>query len=227
MEAVDTADTEVEEEAPKPPVTDADPADGDDSGGLLTPEPEASASASASASRSRRWVPWAIAAILAVVTLVSLLVAANAQSDSRADRRDRENAMATATRLATALSTYDHRDFEASKRRVHELATGAFLQDYDDKVGGLAEVIRVAQATSEAVVRDVFISEIEDGRARALVHYDIRGSGVGGTRLQLGNWVDLSLVKVEGRWLVDGVQNLNLQPPQQGASAGSTPTSTP
>ena len=39
---------------------------------------------------------------------------------------------------------------------------------------------------------------------------EIRASGVGGPRVSVDNDVDLSLVKVEGEWKVDGVRNLNL-----------------
>jgi Mce-associated membrane protein len=232
MEAVDTADTpagtEVDQDAPGPALADVEPAEDAGSGTMQafdadSDEPEASPSEP----RSRRWVPWLVAAALALACLVSLLVAADAQSDARSERDDREAVLEAASRLTTAMVTYDYRDFDATKKRVFELSTGVFRQQYEEGAGSVAESVRLAQGTSEGVVRDVFLSEIDDGRARAVVHFDIRGSGIGGTRDQIGNFIDLSLVKVEGRWLVDGVQHLNFPLGQTVPNGAAPPTSTP
>jgi hypothetical protein len=217
MDAVDTADTpastEVDQEAPTSLLLEA------------AAEAEPGSEEPGRAAKSRRWVPWAVAAFLAVACLVSLLVAASAQSDARSERADREAAFEAASRLTTAMLTYDYRDFDATKERVFALSTGVFRQQFEEGAGSVAESARLAQGTSEGIVRDVFLSELDDGRARAVVHFDIRGTGIGGTRLQVGNFIDLSLVKVEGRWLVDGVQYLNFPPAQTTPSEGAPPAS--
>ena len=48
---------------------------------------------------------------------------------------------------------------------------------------------------------------------------EIRASGVGGPRVSVDNYVDLSLVKVVGEWRVDGVRNLHLEVAGGGTTA--------
>ena len=165
---------------------------------------------------------WAALAVLLVVALGASLLAADAVADRNRERQDRQEVEEVAGRLATALSTYDYRDFEASKRRVLALSTGAFASDFERAVGALASLIDQTKATSEATVNDVFIGNLGDGKASAIVRLEIRASGVGGPRVSVDNYVDLSLVKVEGEWKVDGLHNLNL-----GVAGGGTAATAP
>jgi hypothetical protein len=171
---------------------------------------------------SRRAAPpvlWVVVVALAVVALVTSLLAADAVADRNRERRDRQAVEEVAGRLATALSTYDYRDFEATKKRVLSLSTGAFALEYERAVAALASLIDQTKATSEATAGDVFVGNLADGKASAIVVIEIRATGVGGPRVSVDNYVDLSLVKVEGQWKVDGVRNLNL-----GVSGGGTAT---
>ncbi len=174
---------------------------------------------------------WAALAVLLVVALATSLLAADATADRNRERADRQAVEEVAGRLATALSTYDYRDFEATKRRVLALSTGAFSSEFERAVGALASLIDQTKATSEATVNDVFVGNLGAGKASAIVRLEIRATGVGGPRVSLDNYVDLSLVKVEGEWKVDGLSNLNLgvagggtASPAPGAAATPTPT---
>ena len=178
--------------------------------------------ASGRSRRSEGRVPpllWAAMALLAVLALGSSLLAADATADRNREQRDRQEVEEVAGRLATALSTYDYRDFEATKRRVLMLSTGAFASEYERAVGALSSLIDQTKATSEATAGDVFVGDLGDGKASAIVVLEIRASGVGGPRVSVDNYVDLSLVKVEGEWKVDGVRNLNLGVAGGGATA--------
>ena len=169
-------------------------------------------SPAAPASPARR-VPallWVALGVLLVATLASSILAANATAARNRDRQDRQSVEEVAGRLATALSTYDYRDFEATKRRVLSLSTGAFATEYERAVVALKPLIDQTKATSEATVSDVFVGNLGDGKASAIVVIEIRANGVSGPRVSVDNYVDLSLVKVEGEWKVDGVRNLNL-----------------
>ena len=166
---------------------------------------------------------WAALAVLLVVALAASLLAADATADRTRERGDREEVEEVAGRLATALSTYDYRDFEATKRRVLALSTGAFASEYERAVGALASLIDQTKATSEATAGDVFVGNLGEGKASAIVVLEIRASGVGGPRVSVDNYVDLSLVKVEGRWRVDGVRNLNLGVAGGGAASQPAP----
>ncbi len=179
------------------------------------------------AERRDRRVPALVGAlaILVVVAIGTSWLAATATAERNRERKDRRAVEEVAGRLATALSTYDHRDFEATKRRVLALSTGAFSSEYERAVGALSALIDQTKATSEAAAVDVFVGNLEKGKASAIVVLEIRGSGIGGPRVSVDNYVDLSLVKVEGQWRVDGVRNLNL-----GVAGGGTaapPTARP
>lgn len=175
---------------------------------------------------------WVLVAVLALVALAASVIAADAVADRDRERRDRQAVEEVAGRLATALSTYDFRNFEATKQRVLDLSTGAFATEYERAVAALASLIDQTQATSQATAGDVFVGNLADGKASAIVVIEIRANGIGGPRVSVDNYVDLSLVKVEGEWRVDGVRNLNLgvsgggtaTPPATGPSAPGTTT---
>ena len=185
------------------------------------PRPEPAAPAAPAARRSVPPAMWVAVAVLAAIALATSILAASATAARERDRRDRQQVEEVAGRLATALSTYDYRDFEATKRRVLALSTGAFASEYERAVGALASLIDQTKATSEATAGDVFIGNLGEGKASAIVVIEIRANGVGGPRVSVDNYVDLSLVKVEGSWKVDGVRNLNL------GVAGSAPATAP
>lgn len=200
MPFVEDAPAEVDEDLP---------ADGAAVDGAPAP---ARPSSGSSAGPGRQVPPllWAALALLGVLALTTSLLAADATADRNRERRDRQAVEEVAGRLATALSTYDYRDFEATKRRVLMLSTGAFASEYERAVGALSSLIDQTKATSEATAVDVFVGDLGEGKASAIVVLEIRASGVGGPRVSVDNYVDLSLVRVDGEWRVDGVRNLNL-----------------
>ncbi len=192
------------------------------------PEPASARKVSAAgAGRRTPAVLWAALALLTAIALITSVLAASATAARNRDRADRRAVEEVAGRLATALSTYDYRDFEATKRRVLALSTGAFASEYERAVGALASLIDQTKATSEATAGDVFVGNLGAGKASAIVVLEIRASGVGGPRVSVDNYVDLSLVKVEGEWKVDGVRNLNLGVAGGAPSAGRTAPGAP
>ena len=189
------------------------------------PQPASAPAPSAAVISPVRRLPallWAALAVLTAVAVITSVLAASATAARNRDRADRRAVEEVAGRLATALSTYDYRDFEATKRRVLALSTGAFASEYERAVGALASLIDQTKATSEATAGDVFVGNLGGGKASAIVVLEIRASGVGGPRVSVDNYVDLSLVKVEGEWKVDGVRNLNLGVAGGAPSAGRT-----
>jgi hypothetical protein len=223
---VDDAPAEHDEADPtEPHVPETEPSG-------LTPTPDAAAPGRSEyrAQAAGRRVPpllWAVVALLAAVALVTSLLAARATAERDRDRRDRRAVEEVAGRLATALSTYDYRDFDATKRRVLALSTGAFASEYGKAVEALASLIDQTKATSEATADDVFVGNLDAGRASAIVVLKIQATGVGGPRLSVDNYVDLSLVKVNGDWRVDGVKNLNLGVAGDGGASPPTTAAAP
>lgn len=219
MRPVDDAPAERDEVVvvdPEPPEPVRAGADGED-----VPAASSAGADGAPPPPARRVPPllWVALVVLLVIAVAASALAAGATAERNRDRRDRQQVEEVAGRLATALSTYDYRDFEATKRRVLALSTGAFASEYERAVVALASLIDQTKATSEATANDVFVGNLGSTKASAIVVLEIRASGVGGPRVSVDNYVDLSLVKVEGHWRVDGVRNLNL-----GVAGGGTST---
>lgn len=165
---------------------------------------------------------------LAAIVLAILL----AQDDDRAT----DDLRATAGRFGAALVTYDYHDPEAHRDAVLGYATGSFRQEYEDAFEqGLGQVITEVQAVSTGYVKDVYLSAIDEERAQAIVVVDIEHEGTSGANTLYDVYFRLTMVRVDGRWKVDQVTDLNFdaatgpgagEDPAPGAST-STPTSLP
>ncbi|MBW3668844.1 MAG: hypothetical protein KY443_06485 [Actinobacteria bacterium] len=170
--------------------------------------------------------------VVACVALFVVSVALGILTAVLASRLDREVATRddveeTAGRFATALLTYHFQDLERSKQAVLELSTGNFRREYEQAFsGGLDVLITETKAASEGTVTDIFVSDVEDDTASAIVVADVRVTGTAGERRSASSYIQLELVRVAGRWRVDGVTNLNFG--QNGTPTGvpSTPTTT-
>lgn len=170
--------------------------------------------------------------VIACVVLFVLSVGLGILTAVLASKLDREVATRndveeTAGRFATALLTYDHEDLDRAKQAVLDLSTGTFRREYEQAFnGGLDVLIRETKATSEGTVTDVFVSDVEEDTAGAIVVANVRVTGTAGERRGASSYIQLELVRVAGRWRVDGVTNLNFG--QNGSPAGvpATPATT-
>lgn len=169
--------------------------------------PESPAAPAPRPARSRA-VPVAVALVVVSTALAVLAAVLAARVD--ADRQERDDVRRVAGRFAEALLTYDFEHLDEAKERVLALSTGNFRQEYEQAFeGGLDTLLRETQARSQATVTDIFVGEVEDGATSAIVVADARAEGSAGTRRTVSSYIRLELVKVEGRWRVDGVTNLN------------------
>jgi hypothetical protein len=115
-----------------------------------------------------------------------------------------------AGQFTEALLTYDHRDPDAHRDAVLGLATGSFTEEYEDSFEhGLRQLMTQVQASSQGTVKDIFLSEVDEGRAELIVVADAVQDGAGGPRTVYDLYVKLTMVQVDGRWKVDDVVDLN------------------
>ena len=115
--------------------------------------------------------------------------------------------------------------------RLLALATGSFRSEYQDFLdqGGLTDLIKNLKAEAQGFVKDVYVSQIDAERAEVIVRLDVTRNGTGGPRTLYDIYELLSFVRVDGRWKVDQVTDLNFATSGlDGTSTGSTTsTSTP
>lgn len=161
-----------------------------------------------------------LATTLAVVFGVAAAVLGVLAADRDGTDPRLEEVRRTAGRFAEALVTYDYRDPDAHRAAVLALSTGSFRDEYEDAFDdGLALVIDEVQATSTGFVKDIYVSELDEERAQAIVVVDIDHDGTGGPRTLLDVYFRVTFVEVDGAWKVDQVTDLNFD-------AGATPAST-
>lgn len=130
----------------------------------------------------------------------------------------------TAGRFGEALVTYDHEDPDAHRDAVLAQSTGSFRQDYEDAFDrGLATIISQTEASSKGFVKDIYVSELDDEQAQAIVVVDIEHDGAGGPRTLHDIYFRLTFVRVSGEWKVDQVTDLNFDTGAPASTATSVP----
>lgn len=179
----------------------AEESDGDGSGG---------GSAKSGRVRGGRGV-WGRAGV--VVLLVAALVTAGLQW-YRADQAAQEEAARRAVErqageFGQALLSYDHEHLQDARNRVLSLASEDFAKTYDVAfTGGLEGVITKLKADASATVRAVYLGDVDESTARAIVVMDSEVRSSAGTRRVLGSHLDMRLVRKDGEWRVTEVTSI-------------------
>lgn len=126
-------------------------------------------------------------------------------------RTDRTRAAVAeaATTFASGMMTYAHDDLDALREHVADGATPAFADTVTSTLDGeLGTEITDTEASSTATVDRVLVELGGDGRAHAVVVLDTAITSTAGTRELTDLYVELALVRREGRWLVDDLTRL-------------------
>ncbi|MEV5827659.1 hypothetical protein AB0L25_19020 [Spirillospora sp. NPDC052242] len=183
-----------------------------------------------------RWLRgvWGRAAV--VVLLVAAVVTAGLQW-YRADQAAQEEAARRAVErqageFGQALLSYDHEHLQDARNRVLSLASEDFAKTYDVAfTGGLEGVITKLKADASATVRDVYLGDVDESTARAIVVMDSEVRSSAGTRRVLGSHLDMRLVRKDGEWRVTEVTSIGaaqetMTDPQgrQQGGGGAVPT---
>jgi hypothetical protein len=219
------SDTASETDAPTPPPADSE---GGTTASETPAEPDAEPVEEQAPEKTYSRAAFRAAVVLAIVffvgTVVAVIFAAQQHRQLQQSRDARSGVEQVASRMSSALLTYDYRDLDKTKQAVLGLATGKFRTDYDQSFGGLTSLFTTTKGQSTATVKDVFVSGINHDTATAIVVFDERTQGTSGQHLNVDLYLRLSLVKVNGQWRVDDVTNLNfpVQAPSQ-----SPPTTVP
>lgn len=147
-------------------------------------------------------------------------------------RDDRQAAASVAGRFARATMSYDHRDLEGSLQAVTDLATAEYAETYQNAFfEELQPVVDELRARGRVHVRDVYISDLSDDTATAVVSFDAVIRSTIGTRRLAGSYVRIDLKKQGGSWKADDLTFLATTQegldPAGGAGAGTAATSSP
>ena len=168
-----------------------------------------------------------LAVALGIVALAALVAAASLWTTLDGERSERDDILEVSGDFAAALLTYDYEDLERTKQRVLALSTGKFRREYEQAFdGGLDTLFKETRARSAGTVTDLFVGEIDDGSVTTLAVVNASSVGAGGRRRLSDTYLELQLVKVGGKWRVDGATYLNLSGSDAPAPGVSTTTTT-
>lgn len=168
--------------------------------------------------------------VLAVAAFAFAVIAAVATQRLDEGAGERDEIRSVSHQFGEALLTYDYENLDAAKRRVLSLSTGSFRDEYEKAFdGGLALLLRETKAKSVGETEEVFIGPIEEegSSVTTIVVVNAVAAGTAGRRVLADSYIRLQLVKVGGRWRVDGVTNLNLAAPTSDLPLPTTTTTTP
>ncbi len=127
--------------------------------------------------------------------------------DLEDDLDARDAVTAAAATFGEVYLSYDFDDPDRSGGRVLELVSPAFAEDFEStRAPGIEELFSNLGTTTVARTKDVYVGEVTDEVASALVVVDVvANSDASGTQELTNLTFLLELVQVDGRWLVDNV----------------------
>ncbi|MEV4178105.1 hypothetical protein [Nonomuraea sp. NPDC049709] len=150
-----------------------------------------------------------VVAAIAATAVLQWLTAAQAQ-DARArlesERALRMEVSGAAAAFSRALLSYDYKDLQTTRSALAAQATGDFLATYDAAFGGtMAQVIVKLEATSQATVREVYLADVDEATAHAIVVVDQQVNTSEAIRSVKDSHLKISLVKEKGSWKIHDV----------------------
>ncbi|MER6947711.1 hypothetical protein ABT294_27130 [Nonomuraea sp. NPDC000554] len=145
-------------------------------------------------------------AATAVLQWMSASQARDALARLEAERALRVEVSGAASSFGQALLSYDYQNLQATRSTVISQATGDFLATYDEAFGGaMAQVIVKLKAVSHATVREVYLSDVDDALAHAIVVVDQQVNTAQAIRSVKDSHLKITLVKQQGVWKINDV----------------------
>ena len=137
-----------------------------------------------------------VAAVALGVWGYTRLGAAESELDARAD------AVSVAEAFAVSVNNYDSASVDEYKSSVSELLSTKFRENFDSAMEDIVAQVQEAQMESTGEVLASGVATIDDDSARVLVVSDATVATVFDERQRHFRW-EVSLVKIDGEWLVD------------------------
>lgn len=181
------------------------------------------------APRRRRTVPigaFALA-VLVAVALAGLSVFALSSDDGSGDGDGERDVRLAAGRFSERFLTFEYDQLDVWKQDVLALATGGFAEEVEEVESGLRTLIAESELDATTQVTDIFAGEVERGAVEVVVVYDRDLRGGGPARSETDRYLQLTMLRIDGEWLVDNVIDIASAGGAGGTVApADTPTTT-
>ncbi|NRQ33971.1 hypothetical protein HII36_19250 [Nonomuraea sp. NN258] len=155
-------------------------------------------------------------AATAVLQWVSASRSQDALARLEAERTARLEVAGAAGAFATTLLSYDYQNLQATRSTMAAQATGDFLATYDEAFGGvMTQVIVKLKAVAKTTVREVYVADVDEGLAHAIVVADQQVNTAEAIRSVKDSHLKITLVKEKGVWKVKDVTTLGVAKDEQ------------
>lgn len=155
--------------------------------------------------------PRLLVSMVAVLVLLVILGLASAAAGWWVSRepgaaqlqlRERAEVARAAEQFTVAVNNYDAESVESYKGTVSDLLSTKFKSEFDRAMEDIVVQVQEAQMSSEGTVLASGVASLDSDSARVLVVADATVKTVFNETKRHFRW-EVSLVEVDGRWLVD------------------------
>ena len=144
-----------------------------------------------------------LVAILAVVALVVELTSLKGRSEAvRSDESARSAVVRAAERFAVQVNNYDVGSVDRYQATITPLLSPKFKGEFDKAMTDIVASVKQAKMTSKGQVLTSAVASLDPDSAKVLVVSDATVKTVFDSRARHFRW-EVSLVKIDGSWLVD------------------------
>jgi Mce-associated membrane protein len=155
--------------------------------------------------RRARWTMAVVLVLLIVVAGVVLAVSYPRERAYQTDVANRADVVRVAERFTTLANNYDVASIGGYQKSIAPLLTTKFRSDFRQAMRDIVASVKKSKMTSHGQVLASAVSGIDQDSATALVVADAKVTSIYDTRARHFRW-KVSLVKVNGHWLVDDFQ---------------------
>jgi Mce-associated membrane protein len=145
----------------------------------------------------------AVVAVVAVVALVLEVTMLRPRSEEvAANQQARSDVTRAAERFAVQVNNYDVSSVDAYQSSITPLLSPKFKGEFDKAMTDIVASVKQAKMSSKGEVLTSAVASLDPDSAQVLVVSDANVKTVFDTRARHFRW-EVSLVKIDGRWLVD------------------------
>ena len=167
--------------------------------------------------------------ITAIALAVLLPAYIKLRNDKNSTSDDRTTVATVAAQVAEAMTAIDaDGDNKTEADVVHQFGTGPLIEQYDVTIPAtrkLLVAVKVKSERGQITPSGVYVGDVDSDQAQVIVVIDLVVVG-DVTKVVPNQYLRMHLVRLNGEWKVDNVNDVNAGLASQ-ASGASTTTSTP
>ena len=168
--------------------------------------PAASDAATTGGTAGLRWGIAGFLALVAVLAAVILVLEVTSlrlrAEEAQADRAARSDVVRAAERFAVQVNNYDVSSVDRYQATITPLLSPKFKDEFEKAMTDIITSVKQAKMTSKGEVLSSAVASLDPDSAQVLVVSDANVKTVFDTRARHFRW-EVSLVRIDGRWLVD------------------------